>query len=174
MSSPSTLSFPGWALSTSPLFLPQSSSSLMWTPPKPPPIFPEPRSGGFIPSQNLLMAHSIAFTIWPPPVPFHPLPYSQCSSATPHLPHLPTSITFYRSLQTQSCCFPFLVLGNHTCTSNLSSDSPVFIYESSLSLAQQSALTCFMATTTVFLFLIFIYLVVPCLSSSMQDLLVDA
>ena len=110
MSSPSTLSFPGWALSTSPLFLPQSSSSLMWTPPKPPPIFPEPRSGGFIPSQNLLMAHSIAFTIWPPPVPFHPLPYSQCSSATPHLPHLPSSITIYRSLQTQSCCFPFLVL----------------------------------------------------------------
>ena len=146
----------------------------MWTPPKPPPIFPEPTSGGFIPSQNLLMAHSIAFPNWPPPVPFHPLPYSQCSSATPcQFPHLPTSITLFAGLCRSTCCFPFLALGNHTCTSSLSSELPVFIHQSSLSLAQQSALTCFMATT-IFLFLIFIYLVAPCLSCSMQDLLVGA
>lgn len=69
----------GWTLTTSLLLLPQVSTSLMWTPPKLPPIFLEPTSDDLIPNQSLPRAQSIAFTIWPQLV---LLPQLSCSPST--------------------------------------------------------------------------------------------
>lgn len=81
----------GPSLTTS-LHLPQVSSFLMWTPPKPPPIFLEPTSDDLIPNQRLLRTHSMAFSSWSQPIPY---PTPLCSS-------------FFPKLQTSHCLQAFV------------------------------------------------------------------
>lgn len=84
----------GCTLTISFLLLPQVSTFLMWTPPKPPPIFLEPTSDDLIPNQSLPTAHSIAFTVWPQLV---PLPQLPCSPSTLSS-FLSSNITLFASL----------------------------------------------------------------------------